>query len=104
MVSFEKHFRLERKILNLSEDGPWPNFKRPSDKDYVFIENMDYLNGSALIINCGDCEGPSYLGNKLCLLCVKEVLRELSSNGKPRPQFIILSRIAPSDVIDNRET
>lgn len=101
MVSFEKHFHLERKILNISNDTPWPEFDKPTEKDYVLINKMEYLNGSALIVNCGDCEGPSYLGNPTCLLCVKEILKTLSDSNRPKPEYIILSRITPSNILDN---
>ncbi|MEQ9715646.1 MAG: hypothetical protein ABGF52_08945 [Candidatus Asgardarchaeum sp.] len=100
MVSFEKFFHIMKKILNKEIHDPWPLFERldSKSKDYAYIEKMEHL-GRVLLVNCGDCDGPSYIGHKTCLLCIKDILQEINLDGKKNPDYIILSRIIPTSSI-----
>jgi len=95
LTSFERFFKSLKYWLNTPNAyDRWPDFESSFDsKEYLFIE----LKGEkALVLNCGDCEGPSDIFNSICDKCIEFRTKYAERETKFEPniwQHLILARI-----------
>jgi hypothetical protein len=93
MTSFERFFTsLKYWLKSPKAYDRWPEFEVSFDSnEYLLIK---LKTDEALLLNCGDCDGPSDLDHHICEKCVefrsKYIERECKSNNW---RHIILSRI-----------
>ena len=100
MTSFENYFASLKKILG-QEDlyDIWPDFEPEFDEREFAWTNLKGL-GETLLLNCGQCDGPSDMRHERCKECVNH-REELAKNtyrqvvGRPIEKWptIILCRI-----------
>lgn len=70
MTCFERFFSSLKYWLNLPKAyDRWPDFEPSFDsEEYLFLE---LKNEKALLLNCGDCDGPSDVSHPICEKCVE---------------------------------
>jgi len=100
MTSFEHHFSALRKILgenNLYDI--WPNFD-PQYDEYEYAWTTIRGLGETLLLNCGECDGPSDMRHVQCKNCVdgrsciaKDAFLKAAGRPKDGSSTIILCRI-----------
>jgi len=100
LTSFENYFASLKKILG-QEDlyDIWPDFEPEYDEREFAWTNLRGL-GETLLLNCGQCDGPSDMRHKRCKLCVdhreklaKETYRKVIGRPIEKWSTIILCRI-----------
>jgi len=71
LTSFENYFASLKKILG-REDlyNIWPDFEPEYDEREFAWTNLKGL-GETLLLNCGQCDGPSDMRHERCKTCVK---------------------------------
>jgi len=95
LTSFEHLFRSIKYWLDIPKAyDKWPNFEASFDsKEYLFIE---LKSEKALLLNCGDCDGPSDVSHSTCEKCIefrtKFAERDIKSEHKMW-KHLILARI-----------
>ncbi|MFQ6095172.1 MAG: hypothetical protein ACE5NN_03405 [Candidatus Bathyarchaeia archaeon] len=100
MTAFEHFFEALKKALGKDDVFDiWPDFEPEYDEREYAWTTLKGL-GESLLLNCGQCEGPSDLRDKRCAACVKkrgEVAKAtyLKSMGRVMDKWstIILCRI-----------
>jgi hypothetical protein len=100
MTSFERHFSALRKVLG--EDDLydiWPDFN-PQYDEYEYAWTTIRGLGEALLLNCGQCDGPSDMRHIQCKNCVdkrghiaKDAFQRATSRPRDNWSTIILCRI-----------
>ncbi len=100
MTTFEHYFNSIKKILGRDDlYDKWPDFEPYYDeREYAWTDLRGL--GEALLLNCGQCDGPSDMRHKRCKSCV-EKRKDLAKNtyqktvGRPIDKWstIILCRI-----------
>ena len=100
MTSFEYHFAALRKALGKSDLYEiWPDFSPQYDGcEYVWTTIRGL--GEVLLLNCGQCDGPSDLRHVQCKSCVekrgsiaKDAFQKTTGQSKNSWGTIILCRI-----------
>ncbi|RJS90045.1 hypothetical protein DRO56_05035 [Candidatus Bathyarchaeota archaeon] len=72
MTSFESFFDALKKALGKPDLYEiWPDFEPVYDESEYSWTNLRGL-GEVLLLNCGDCDGPSDLRHPRCDECVKK--------------------------------
>jgi len=95
LTSFERFFLSLKYWLDLPKAyDRWPDFEASFDpEEYIFI---NIKGEKALLLNCGECDGPSDVSHPNCEKCVsyrtKLAEREIISNPTIW-RHIILARI-----------
>ncbi len=100
MTSFENYFKALKKALNRDDIYDiWPEFE-PEYHEKEFAWTTLKSLGEALLLNCGQCDGPSDMRHNICVKCVEERSKIASEAykkkiGKKREKWntIILCRI-----------
>ena len=100
LTSFERYFESLKKALGRDDlYGVWPDFEPEYDEREYAWTNLRGL-GESLLLNCGQCDGPSDMRHVRCKSCVerrKEIAKQTyeKSLGVPinRWATIILCRI-----------
>ncbi|MCP8322796.1 MAG: hypothetical protein L6N96_01265 [Candidatus Methylarchaceae archaeon HK02M2] len=103
MTSFERFFASLKYWLDIPKAyDRWPKFESFFDqKEYLFIE----MKGEkVLLLNCGDCDGPSDVLHPICKKCIdfRTKLAERETNSESNIwNHLILARIyTKTDNID----
>ncbi|MDW8048467.1 MAG: hypothetical protein RMJ07_02130 [Nitrososphaerota archaeon] len=100
MTSFEHYFAALKKALgNETLFEIWPDFEPQYDeREYAWAELKGL--GETLLLNCGQCEGPSDMRHERCKTCVekrKEIAREsykkVTGRSMEKWPAIILCRV-----------
>ncbi|MCP8303981.1 MAG: hypothetical protein H3Z50_00680 [archaeon] len=95
LTSFERFFTSLKYWLDTPKAyDRWPDFEASFDsKEYLFIE----LKGEkALLLNCGDCDGPSDIFHPICEKCIEFRTKFAEHETKSEPNMwrhLILARI-----------
>ncbi|MEM2112469.1 MAG: hypothetical protein QXX08_11440 [Candidatus Bathyarchaeia archaeon] len=100
MTAFEHYFESLKKALGQNEIyGIWPDFEPEYDEREYAWANLKGL-GESLLLNCGQCDGPSDMRHERCKSCVgkrDEIAKKTyeRSFGRPIKEWsaIILCRI-----------
>ncbi|MEM3383561.1 MAG: hypothetical protein QXL52_02510 [Nitrososphaerales archaeon] len=94
MTCFERFFLSLKYWLNLPKAyDRWPDFESSFDsEEYLFLE---LKNEKALLLNCGDCDGPSDILHPTCEKCVEFRVKyaEREKNAPDSWHHLILARI-----------
>ncbi len=95
MPSFERFFTSLKYWLDLPKAyDQWPDFEASFDsEEYLLIE---LKSEKALLLNCGDCDGPSDVSHHTCKKCVEFRSKFAESKTKFKPNMwrhLILARI-----------
>lgn len=100
MTSFEQYFEALKKVLG-KEDiyDIWPDFEPEYDEREYAWTTLRGL-GESLLLNCGQCDGPSDMRHNRCKECIekrKEIANKTYERimGRPMEKWgaIILCRI-----------
>ena len=100
MTSFENYFASLKKVLG-QEDlyEIWPDFEPEYDEREFAWTNLKGL-GETLLLNCGQCDGPSDMRHKRCRSCVnhrvdlaKKTYRQVVGRPIEKWSTVILCRI-----------
>ncbi len=100
MTCFEHYFAAIKKALGKNDLYEiWPDFSPQFDEYEYSWTNIRGL-GDALLLNCGQCEGPSDLRHTQCSGCVekrenvaKDAFQKATGQHKDKWSTIILCRI-----------
>jgi hypothetical protein len=100
MTSFEHYFVSLKKALGKNDLYEiWPDFG-PQYEEHEYAWTSIRGLGEALLLNCGQCDGPSDLRHAQCKACVekrgilaKEAFQKATGQSKDRWATIILCRI-----------
>jgi len=100
VTAFEHYFASLKKVLGRSDlYDIWPDFEPEYDEREYAWSNLKGL-GETLLLNCGQCDGPSDMRHERCKTCVerrKEIAKETYKKTVGRPidkwPTIILCRI-----------
>jgi len=100
LTAFEQYFKSLKKILERDDlYDIWPDFEPEYDEREYAWTNLRGL-GESLLLNCGQCDGPSDMRHKRCRACVekrKEIARRTYERIMGRPikkwNAVILCRI-----------
>ncbi len=100
MTAFERYFDSLKKALDRKDLFPiWPDFEPEYDEREYAWTNLRGL-GETLLLNCGQCDGPSDMRHERCRSCVdrrRDVAKKTYQKAIGRPiekwPTIILSRI-----------
>ena len=100
MTAFENYFGALKKALGNPElYDIWPDFEPVYDENEYSWTRLRGL-GDVLLLNCGECEGPSDLRHSQCDLCTKKRVNisldaYIRATGKERKNWttIMLCRI-----------
>jgi len=103
MTSFEHYFSALKKALSKTDlcEG-WPDFNPQYDENEYVWTTIRGL-GEALLLNCGQCDGPSDLRHMRCKSCAekrgsiaKDAFQKTIRQSKDNWATIILCRIYQS--------
>ena len=103
MTSFEHYFSALKKALGKTDlcEG-WPDFNPQYDENEYVWTTIRGL-GEALLLNCGQCDGPSDLRHMRCKSCAekrggiaKDAFQKTTGGSKDIWATIILCRIYQS--------
>jgi len=79
MTSFEHYFESLKKALGRNDIyNTWPDFEPEYDEREYAWTNLRGL-GETLLLNCGQCDGPSDMKHERCKSCVdgrKEIAKK----------------------------
>ena len=95
MTSFERFFYSLKFWFNDPKlYDKWPSFETSFDiEEYILVE----IKGKkVLMLNCGDCDGPSDISHPICKKCVDFRKKFIENKNKLESNFwshLILSRI-----------
>jgi hypothetical protein len=100
MTSFEHLFSALRKVLGENDlYDIWPDFS-PQYDEYEYAWTTIRGLGEALLLNCGQCDGPSDMRHVQCKNCVdkrsciaKDAFQKTTGQQKDNWSKIILCRI-----------
>lgn len=100
MTSFEHYFLAFKKALGKNDLYEiWPDFS-PQYDEYEYAWTSIRGLGEALLLNCGQCDGPSDLRHVNCRNCVekreiiaKDAFQKATGQSKNSRGTIILCRI-----------
>jgi len=100
MTSFEHHFSALRKVLGENDlYDIWPDFS-PQYDEYEYTWTTIRGLAEALLLNCGQCDGPSDMRHIECKNCVdkrcciaKDAFQKATGQQKDNWSKIILCRI-----------
>lgn len=100
MTAFKQYFESLKKILGRDDIYDiWPDFEPEYDEREYAWTTLRGL-GESLLLNCGQCEGPSDMRHNRCRACVerrKEIARKTYEKVMGRPiekwNAVILCRI-----------
>lgn len=100
MTAFEQYFESLKKILGRDDlYDIWPDFEPEYDEREYAWTTLRGL-GESLLLNCGQCDGPSDMRHSRCRACVerrKEIARKTYEKVMGRPiekwNAVILCRI-----------
>lgn len=100
MTSFEHYFVALKKALGKNDLYEiWPDFG-PQFDEYEYVWTNIRGLGESLLLNCGQCEGPSDMRHAQCTACVdkREVMAKgafQKATGEPKDKWgtVILCRI-----------
>jgi hypothetical protein len=100
MTCFEHYFAAIKKALDKNDLYEiWPDFS-PQYDEYEYAWTSLRGLGEALLLNCGQCEGPSDLRHVQCKSCVerresvaKGAFQKATGQQKDKWSTIILCRI-----------
>lgn len=100
MTAFEHYFESLKKALGRDDAyGIWPDFEPKYDEREYAWTNLRGL-GETLLLNCGQCDGPSDMRHERCKSCVarrEEIAKKTYEKAVGRPtdkwSAIILCRI-----------
>jgi len=103
MTSFEHHFSALKRALGENDlYDVWPDFT-PQYDEYEYAWTTIRGLGEALLLNCGQCDGPSDLRHAQCKNCAekrsliaKDAFQKATSRLKDTSSAIILCRIYQS--------
>ncbi|MCP8318171.1 MAG: hypothetical protein H3Z51_15130 [archaeon] len=95
MTSFERFFTSLKYWLEIPKAyDRWPDFEASFDsEEYLLIE---LKNERALLLNCGDCDGPSDVSHPNCEKCIDFRTKFAERETKCDPNMwrhLILARI-----------
>lgn len=103
MTSFEQYFSALKKALGKNDLYEiWPDFN-PRYDEYEYAWTTIRGLGEALLLNCGQCDGPSDLRHMQCKGCAeergniaKDAFQKATGQSKDSWATIILCRIHQS--------
>lgn len=104
MTAFENHFTAIKKALNQPDIYDiWPDFEPVFDSNEYAWTSLRGL-GETLLLNCGECDGPSDMRHERCDNCMEKRSKTASnayteSKGNEQAHWttIILCRIHSPD-------
>ena len=102
MTSFEYYFSALKKALGQDDFfDVWPDFEPSYNEQEYIWTNLRGL-GEVLLLNCGQCDGPSDLRHSHCKGCVEkreqiasEAYKRVTKRIKQKWSNLILCRIYP---------
>jgi hypothetical protein len=100
MTSFEHYFEALKRALDINDLYEiWPTFDPQYDEHEYAWTNIRGL-GDVLLLNCGQCDGPSDLRHIQCKDCVekreslaRDAFRKATGQPKDKWSTVILCRI-----------
>lgn len=100
MTSFENFFNaLKKALMKPRLYEIWPDFEPVYDENEFSWTNLRNL-GETLLLNCGECDGPSDMRHARCKECVgtrsqtaTQAYNAATGRGKERWSTVMLCRI-----------